>query len=514
MPFEFHGADYLDGEDGDDYLEGGGDDDTIYGGAGNDRLWGDATAENIVGNAAGETTATLSLRAYGNDYLDGEDDNDELVGGGGDDVLYGGAGADRLWGDEDGIALPGELHGSDLLDGGEGDDYLAGGGGDDELVGGSGSDTLVGGAGADAMAGGPGNDVYVVDDVGDVVIEATDDGDDLVVSSIDIALPENVERLTLTGNAAVDAIGNERDNTITGGSGSNRLEGLSGNDVLIGGPGVDVLIGGAGDDLYQVDDIGDVVVESPDDGSDFVRTTVSYSLPENVEHLAADGGADVALTGNALGNGLFGNAGNNVLTGGAGNDYLVGGAGNDVYAFRRGDGQDAIDNTDAAGAIDTLRFEPGITAKDVTGMRSGDDLILRVKATTDLVRIVGHYAFPVTSGGTTSDRGIERVEFADGTTWDAAHDPVGRRTGGDEPCSDHRHGTAGRGGPRRICVHAHDSPRRHRRPGLRGFDHVQREHVRRQRPAVMAALRRGDAHARRNPRHGQRRQPAARGLGQ
>ena len=39
------------------------------------------------------------------------------------------------------------------------------------IIGNTGSNTLDGGAGADTMAGGAGNDTYVVDDIGDSVVE-------------------------------------------------------------------------------------------------------------------------------------------------------------------------------------------------------------------------------------------------------------------------------------------------------------------------------------------------------
>ena len=74
-------------------------------------------------------------------------------------------------------------------------DALYGFGGDDVLLGLSGNDFLDGGAGADAMAGGTGDDTYVVDDLGDVVTEAANAGNDLVLSTINHVLGANVERL-------------------------------------------------------------------------------------------------------------------------------------------------------------------------------------------------------------------------------------------------------------------------------------------------------------------------------
>ncbi len=163
-----HGADTIDGGDGDDYLEGGGGNDTISGGPGADTLWGDTTAAHVVGDATGRSALVLSALLAGDDTLDGGDDADRIVGGGGNDRLFGGDGDDALWGDESSTALAGTFHGADLLDGGAGVDTLVGGGGDDALLGGEGDDQLDGDDvpdmlaaafhGADYLDGGDGND--------------------------------------------------------------------------------------------------------------------------------------------------------------------------------------------------------------------------------------------------------------------------------------------------------------------------------------------------------------------
>ena len=106
-----------------------------------------------------------------------------------------------------------------------------------QLTGNTGANVLDGKAGADAMAGSKGNDTYVVDSTRDTATELASEGIDLVQSSVSFVLGANVENLTLTGAAAVNATGNTLANVLTGNAAANLLDGGAGADTMRGGSG-------------------------------------------------------------------------------------------------------------------------------------------------------------------------------------------------------------------------------------------------------------------------------------
>jgi Ca2+-binding RTX toxin-like protein len=364
----------MTGNAGDNILDGGAGIDTLIGGLGNDTYVVDnagdiitetstlaneidtvrasvdwtlgANLENLVltGNAINGTGNSL------NNVLTGNAMNNTLSGGAGDDTLDGGLGADTMIGG-DGVdtyyvdnvgdvvtetdasltALDRVFASIDYTLGANVENLIligsanlngTGNAVNNRITGNIGNNILDGGMGADTMIGGAGNDTYVVDNINDVVIEQIGEGHDLVRTSISYTLGANVEDLTMLGDTWGALTGNALDNTITGNSATNYID---------GGLGADTMIGGAGHDVYNVDNINDVIVELADEGIDTVNTSIDYTLADNVEDGQMIGSANLNLTGNALENVLHGNDGNNILSGGLGADRMIGEGGDDIF---------------------------------------------------------------------------------------------------------------------------------------------------------------------------------------
>jgi Ca2+-binding RTX toxin-like protein len=204
----------------------------------------------------GNTLANVITGNAGDNSLSGNDGDDTLNGAEGDDVLAGGLGNDALNGELGDDTVAGG-DGNDVVSGNDGDDNLSGNNGMDSLFGGDGNDMLNGGAGADEMSGGLGDDVFSVDNAGDLVFEALEEGIDRVNASISYSLTDNVENLFLTGTGNINGTGNGLDNIVQGNTGNNSLNGGAGNDTVRGGLGADTLNGGAGNDRLEGGDGAD-----------------------------------------------------------------------------------------------------------------------------------------------------------------------------------------------------------------------------------------------------------------
>ncbi len=169
---------------------------------------------------------------------------------------------------------------NNVITGNSAANQLNGQAGNDTLNGGGGNDTLTGWSGADTMIGGAGNDTYLVENVGDVVTEALNQGVDTVSSRLTYTLPANVENLTLTGTSVVNGTGNGLANIITGNAVTNILNGAAGNDRLLGKGGKDTLTGGTGTDKFVFDTA--LGTGNIDTITDFVSGTDKILLDDDI----------------------------------------------------------------------------------------------------------------------------------------------------------------------------------------------------------------------------------------
>jgi len=392
----------ITGNSGDNTLDGGTGADTLIGGLGNDTYVfdnlndkiielsgeGNDTIRAAVGNVVGNPALfDLSLAGYenienlvltGTTVLNatGNDNNNTFTGNAGINHFAGGLGDDVYIINSNDLVTEAPGGGIDtvivtlvgsspyvipdnvenVILAGTTATNLTGNSGDNTLGGSAGNNTLDGGAGADTLSGGLGNDVYIVDNVGDLVIEGVAGGKDLVKSSISYTLTANVESLTLTGTANIDGTGNDLDNTITGNAGNNTLD---------GGIGADHLFGGAGNDVYIIDSKADVIVDTA--GIDTVISTVSYVLQPSLENLTLSGSGDINGTGSAYANIIIGNSGANTIDGMSGNDTISGGDGNDV--LKGNIGNDIVDGGLGDNSLD------GGAGNDILTASTGNDTI-------------------------------------------------------------------------------------------------------------------------------------------
>lgn len=332
------GNDRLDGGDGDDILDGGTGKDLMIGGNGNDSYYVDAPT------------------GVGDNYEMTYEANEGL--GGGIDTVF--ASVDHsLMGGVENLTMLGSapLRGfgnglNNVIIGNSGDNVINGGGGADTLYGGDGNDIIYTDS-QDTAIGGNGDDTYVSGGFAQIIETATGGTDVILLQGHGtLVLPDNVENVKdtetfNTGSQPVTVIGNDLDNRMIGGGTSVIFRGGGGNDFLQGrgyldgGTGADRMEGRSGNDIFVVDNAGDVIVAAPtsEGGSSTVLSSISYALGAFVKYLTLTGTADIDGTGNNLNNVITGNDRDNVLIGGGGDDYLNGGAGDDVLNGGAGNDQ-------------------------------------------------------------------------------------------------------------------------------------------------------------------------------
>ena len=214
--------------------------------------------------------------------------------------------------------------------------------------------------------------------VGDnFIVDGTSSGDNKYYDAGDNTLvdPTSTDYKVFYGGKGIDTLtGGEADEMMLGGIGKDVLNGMggidrlfgdAGKDNLDGGIGADTMVGGLGDDTYFVDNVGDVLTEKLLEGTDNVRSSVTYTLKANVDNLTLTGEFiidsflshlrnDINGTGNDLANTIIGNIGNNILRGGGGVDQLFGKGGKDTLTGGSGADKFIFDTAPGTGNNDTI----------------------------------------------------------------------------------------------------------------------------------------------------------------
>lgn len=337
-------ANTLLGGGGNDSLVGGSGGDTLNGQGGADRMSGDDGSDtyivdnvgdvvietNAIKASGGSDTINSLLATYtlganiengriwatGASNLTGNALNNTIFSGVGDNVLDGAVGNDTVGYAQatSGVTVSLAIAGAQVT-GGAGTDILIsienlnGSNFNDALTGNASANILSGGTGADTMTGGDGSDTYIVENIGDVVVEtnssALTGGFDTVNSYLSAyTLGTNIENGRISTTAAANLTGNALNNTLFAGQGNNTIDGGLGNDTV----------------SYK-DMLHNVAVSLANSGA---QNTIWSGLDTliGIENLHGSNYAD-QLTGNGAANRLNGNSGADTLTGGLGNDQFI-----------------------------------------------------------------------------------------------------------------------------------------------------------------------------------------------
>ncbi|WP_280138690.1 calcium-binding protein, partial [Mesorhizobium sp. 1M-11] len=353
---------------------------------------------------------------------------------------------------------------ADTITGGAGNDTIDGAEGDDIYVyaRGDGHDTIVEYLNngyddrlvftdinpADVSLVRNGNDVTIV--IADSAPGAGDGGSVLLKDTLDDRYGRGVEKV-IFADGTTWTPAQMRDMLLTSTAADDTLVGFLGDDTFrySRGDGHDTIVeylnNGYDDRLVFTDinpadvslvrngnDVTIVIAESApgagDGGSVLLKDTLNDRYGQGVDKVVfADGttwiGADlrVKLLAQASTAGNDTITGFNVadtITGGAGNDTIDGAEGDDIYVYARGDGHDTIVEYLNNGYDDRLVFTD-INPADVSLVRNGNDVTI----------VIADSAPGAGDGGsvllkdTLDDRygrGVEKVIFADGTTWTPA----------------------------------------------------------------------------------------------
>ncbi len=370
--------------------------------------------------------------------------------------VLGTSGNDTLFGSSD----------AEVFDGKGGNDYLRGGGGGDTYLFGvdSGNDTV------SEFSGDTGDDIIKLVDLTSSDVVFSHSGNDLLIeinATGETLRVENqfngsngIEEIVFADGTTWDRTQIDAASWFRGTAGNNSISASSSDDVLFGGLGNDYLRGNDGADTYiytsghgndQIDDEsgsttqidtlkftdlnqgdltisrvgGDLVVGVNSTGETIKVDYQFYSLTGNwgIEKIEFANGDSLDLATINSSAWYRGTSGNDSITGSSwdetflgnqGNDYLRGNDGADTYVYASGHGNDEIDDQSSSTTqIDTLKLTD-LNPGDLTLSRVGDHLMIGIDSTGATIKV--DYQFY----SQTANWGIEKIEFANNTSWDIA----------------------------------------------------------------------------------------------
>ena len=318
----------INGNDGNNIISVSSGVDVVNAGNGNDRLIIDYSAATaaITGTPVNVTdggTHAVTFTGVENFTISTGSGNDTVTVGDGFNVLNTNAGNDTITAGNGPNTISGGA-GNDTITAGDGGNTINGGAGDDGITTGSGNDFVNAGVGNDTVITGGGADVTTVNGGIDTV-DSGSEADRLIVdySSSTTAVNGSVTGGTLAGGydgafadlAGTSSVvfhntenftvitGSDNDvittgdgaDVLDGGAGSDQLNSGGGNDTLLSGLGNDALDGGNGTDTvifsgarsdYQVNDLGNGVLQTIDlrsgspDGTDTLVNMESFSFTD------------------------------------------------------------------------------------------------------------------------------------------------------------------------------------------------------------------------------------------
>ncbi|MGT2440863.1 calcium-binding protein [Bradyrhizobium betae] len=347
-------------------------------------------------------------------------------------------------------------------------DVFAAGGDAETLTGYGGSDTYRVGAGADnviisedaedgtdrlELVGLNAADVTFIQRGADLVVKNKANGHITTITNQFSFAPTGVEQVAFADGTVWDKIQIAAHSVLPNAAGNYTIVGTSEDDTFQPGAGNDLIQGGAGSDtvIYALGDGSDTINDGYNSASQvdvlklvdlrpgdvvFSRlgSDLSIAIPGSGDVITVQGqftstsdywgveqirfsdgtvwdrsaiAAAAWIRGTGAAETLNGTSDADTLDAGAGADTLYGGDGGDTYIYHAGSGNDVVYETSTGSGTDVLKLV-GLNSTDVTFTQSGNDLLMRVKSSNEVLTVKDQF------DGTS---GIERVVFANGTSW-------------------------------------------------------------------------------------------------